>query len=117
MTQWRPRRSEVCSPAGCYGAPRRLYVSEFSSGGDYELLLTAADVTEWTERFTDREEEETADREGKGKRTSMVSSIIGVWVWFKENQTERTSDFYFGENRMKWEEEEEVKMEANVFHG
>lgn len=29
----------------------------------------------------------------------------------------KESDFYFGENRVKWEEEEEVKMEANVFHG
>lgn len=35
-------------------------------------------MTEWTEMFTDREEEETGDREGKGKRTFMVSSIIGV---------------------------------------
>lgn len=31
----------------------------------------------------------------------------------------KESDFYFGENRVKWEEEEEEeeKMEANVFHG
>lgn len=77
-------------------------------------------MTEWTEMFTDREEE-TGEREGKGKHTFMVLSIIGVWVWFEENQTERTSEiFILVKNRVKWEEEEEeeeVKMEANVFHG